>query len=82
MRRAALRDDVPLIPSLSDLLQREEDRHRSLIKVNKDPSLVEVIIEATRAVIGDLDKADTGLLFIVPVSQVYGLRKVGGKNNN
>jgi hypothetical protein len=67
---------------LSDLLQREEDRPRTLFTSIKDPSLIEVIVEATRAVIGDLDNADTELLFAVPVRQVYGLRKAVDKNNN
>ncbi len=55
--------------------------HRTLFTLIKDPSLIEVIVEATQAVIGDLDNKDTGVLFVVPVNQVYGLRKVGGKEN-
>ena len=82
VRRAALRDDLPLMPSLSNLLESDEDRHRTLFTLIKDPSLIDVIVEATQAVIGHLDNADTGLMFVVPVSQVYGLRKVGGKDNN
>jgi nitrogen regulatory protein PII len=82
VRRATLRDDLPLMPSLSDLLQRDEDHHRTLFTLIMDPSLIEVIVEATQAVIGDLDSKDTGLLFVVPVNQVYGLRKVGGTKNS
>jgi nitrogen regulatory protein PII len=81
VRRATLRDDLPLMPSLNDLLQRDEDRHRTLFTLIKDPSLIEAIVQATQAVIGDLDNKDTGVLFVVPVSQVYGLRKVGGMKN-
>jgi hypothetical protein len=36
---------------------------------------VDAIVQATQAVIGDLDRRDTGLLFVVPVSQAYGLHK-------
>ena len=35
VRRATLRDDVPLMPSLSDLLRREEDHHRTLFSLSK-----------------------------------------------
>ena len=79
VRRATLRDDLPLMPSLSDLLQRDEDRHRTLFSLIKDQSQIETIVQATQAVIGDLDNKDTGVLFVLPVSQVYGLRKVRGK---
>jgi nitrogen regulatory protein PII len=75
VRRAGIRDDVPLMPSLSDLLRRQEDHHRTLFSVVKDQSQVEAIAQATQAIIGELDRGHTGLLFCVPVSQVYGLHK-------
>jgi nitrogen regulatory protein PII len=75
VRRAGIRDDVPLMPSLSDLLRRQEDHHRTLFSVVKDQSQVEAIAQATQAIIGELDRGHTGLLFAVPVSQVYGLHK-------
>ncbi len=78
VRRAGIRDDVPLMPSLSDLLQREEDHHRTLFSIVKDESQIEAIVQATRAVVGKLDQENTGLLFVVPVSQVYGLRQREG----
>lgn len=81
VRRAGIRDDVPLMPSLSSLLRREEDHHRTLFSIVKDQSQIEAIVQATQAVIGDLDQENTGLLFVVPVNQVYGLRKIGRKEN-
>jgi nitrogen regulatory protein PII len=75
VRRAGIRDDVPLMPSLSDLFRRQEDHHRTLFSVVQDQSQVDAIAQATQAVIGELDRGHTGLLFVVPVSQVYGLHK-------
>ena len=75
VRRAGIRDDVPIMPSLSDLFRRQEDHHRTLFSVVKDQSQVEAIAQATQALIGELDRGHTGLLFVVPVSQVYGLHK-------
>ena len=75
VRRAGLRDDLPLMPSLSDLFRSEESRHRTLFSVLQDESQAEAIARATQALIGDLDEEHTGLLFVVPVSQVYGLRR-------
>ena len=74
VRRAGIRDDVPLMPSLSDLFRRQVEHHLTLFSVVKDQSQVDAIAEATEAVIGELDRGHTGLLFVVPVGQVYGLR--------
>lgn len=75
VRRAGIRDDMPLMPSLSDLFRRQEDHHRTLFSVVKNQSQVDAIARATQDVIGELDKGHTGLLFVVPVGQVYGLRE-------
>jgi nitrogen regulatory protein PII len=75
VRRAGIRDDVPLMPSLSDLFRRQEGHHRTLFSVVRDQSQVDAIVQATQTVIGDLDRRDTGLLFVIPVGQAYGLYK-------
>jgi nitrogen regulatory protein PII len=75
VRQAGIRDDVPLMPSLSDLFRRQEARHRTIFSVVKEQSQVDAIAQATVAVIGELDREHTGLLFVVPVSQVFGLHK-------
>ncbi len=81
VRRAGILDNVPLMPNLSDLLRREEDHHRTLFSIVKDESQIEAIVQATQAVIGELDQENTGLLFVVPVSQVYGLGKMSKEKN-
>jgi hypothetical protein len=63
------------MPGLSDLFRRQEDRHRALFSVIKDQPQVDAIVQATQAVVGELDRGHTGLLFVVPISQVYGLHK-------
>ncbi len=63
------------MPSLSDLFRRQEARHRTLFSVVQDQSQVDAIAQATQAIVGELDRGHTGLLFVVPVGQVYGLRK-------
>jgi nitrogen regulatory protein PII len=75
VRRANMGHDMPLMPSLSDLFRRQENRHRLLFSVVEGQSQVDAIAEATQAVIGRLDRGHTGLLFVVPTSQVFGLRK-------
>lgn len=75
VRQAGIRDDMPLLPSLSDLFRRQENCHRTLFSVVKDQSQVEAIVQATQSIIGEFDRGHTGLLFTVPVGQVYGLHK-------
>ncbi len=75
VRRAGLRDDMPLMPSLSDLLQSEEIHHRLLFSVVEEESTVDRMIAIVREVIGDLDEAHTGFLFVVPVLRAYGMGK-------
>ena len=77
VRQAALREDLPLMPSLSDLFKRTETHHRTLFSVVKDQDQIDAIVKATQSVVGDLEQADTGFLFVVPVSQVYGKSKLG-----
>ncbi len=76
VRRAGIRDDLPLIPSLSDLFMDSETQHRTLFTVVKSESQIEAIVKATKSVVGDLEQPDTGFLFVVPVSQVYGISKL------
>jgi nitrogen regulatory protein PII len=72
---AALREDIPLMPSLSDFYGSDEELSRTLFTIVKDDETVTNIIAATRAVVGDLDQPDTGLLVILPVEHTEGLEK-------
>ncbi len=72
VRRAALRDDLPLMPSLHDLLRGAESNHRTLFSVVDSQVQVDDLIAATQVVTGDLAQPDTGLMFVVPLLQVLG----------
>jgi nitrogen regulatory protein PII len=75
VRRAVLRDDLPLMPSLSDLLEGDEVHHRTIFSVVDDEDLVERMIESAQGFTGNLEEAHTGFLFTVPVSRAIGLGK-------
>ncbi len=75
--KAAARDDLPLIPSLRDLLASHELHHRTMFTVLEDEEALERIAQVTEQVVGDFSKPDTGLMFALPVSRVWGLRKLG-----
>ena len=77
MRRlqTMMRDDLPLMPSLRDLVVNEEIDHRTLFTVAPDETAVDRIVAATEGVLGDLSLPNSGFLFVVPVSRALGLRK-------
>ena len=73
IRRAGLRDDLPLIPSLQDMIEGEEVHHRMLFSVVDNQEMVDKMVAIDQKIIGNLEKPHTGFLFVVPVSQVHGL---------
>lgn len=74
---APFRDDLPLFPSVQDLLESTEAHHRTLWSVVSDDTDLEAIVRATEAITGSLDKPATGLIFALPIIKTWGLRRPG-----
>lgn len=70
-----LKDDLPLMPSLEDFFQQDENLHRTLISVVQERSIVDRIIRATQEILGDLNQPNTGILVVLPVLEAYGLNR-------
>jgi hypothetical protein len=77
-RARRLRDDLPLFPSVHDLLESTEDHHRTLWSVVDDALNLDAVVVATERILGPLDQPHAGLLVAVPVLKVWGLRKRSG----
>lgn len=75
VRKAGLRDDLPLFPNLQDLFENDEIQHRTLFSVVDDQGTVDLLVSAVLDITGDLDDPHSGFLFVVPVLQIYGLGK-------
>jgi nitrogen regulatory protein P-II 1 len=73
VRRSGVRDDIPLMPSLRNILATREVPHRTLLSVVDDQEKVDRMVAAAQEAVGNLDRPDTGFLFVVPVLQAYGL---------
>jgi nitrogen regulatory protein P-II 1 len=73
---AALRDDLPLMPSLSDFFVQNEELSRTIFTIIRD-DLVETIITVTEKVVGDLNKPGSGILIVLPTDSVHGLIEYG-----
>lgn len=74
VKRGWQRDDLPIMPSLRDIFQRDEVRHRTVFSVVEDETKVEAVVQATESVLGNLDNENNGFLFVLPVVRAYGLR--------
>lgn len=74
--KLGLNDDLPLMPSLEDFFQEEENMHRTFISIVRERMVVDRIIQATESVLGDLNQPNTGILVILPVLEAYGLDRV------
>lgn len=70
---AGLRDDLPLIPNLSAFLGQREEPSQTIFSVVAEQATVDAMIAAAQAIIGDLNQPNTGILFVLPVLQAYGL---------
>lgn len=73
--RHAMRDDLPLMPSLRNLLETEEYNHRTIFSIVDDDFDVDDLIRKTEARVGNFDEPDTGFLLVVPVAKVRGLKR-------
>jgi len=87
MRNSGIRDDIPLMPSLARLMQTREERHRTLFTVVEGEAMVDRIIAITEEILGSLEGPHNGVLFVLPVSRVVGLkggqsRAAKGKDNS
>ena len=74
-RARRLRDDIPLFPSVHDLLESAEDHHRTLWSIIDDRIDLEALVAATERIVGPLDQPHAGLIVALPVLKVWGLRK-------
>ncbi len=74
----ALREDLPLMPTLTSLFETGETLNRTIFTVIDGDELLEKVIAATQSVTGDLDSHGTGILVVLPVFRVIGL----GRNDD
>jgi nitrogen regulatory protein P-II 1 len=70
-----LRDDIPLIPSIEDLVSDEETLNRTLFTIVDNDAMVEKVVKVTQKIVGDLNLPNTGILCVIPLGKVYGLNR-------
>jgi hypothetical protein len=72
-RRVALREDLPIMPGIDDLLESSADQNHTLFTIVEDDQIANKIIDATLAVTGSLDVPNTGIITAWHVTRVIGL---------
>jgi hypothetical protein len=72
------RDDIPLFPSVHDLLDSTESHHRTVWSVVADDVNLDDLARATEKIVGPLDEPHTGILFAIPIVRSWGLRLKSG----
>lgn len=73
-----LRDDLPLFPNLKSLLEQEAVLNRTLFTMVETEEMVDQVVAVTQEIIGDLDQPNTGVLAVVPLARVYGIKRREG----
>lgn len=71
----ALREDMPLMPMISSLFEHDEVLNRTLFSMVEGDELVDKVVAATIATLGDLDEPNSGVMAVLPISRVYGLHR-------
>ncbi|MBW6473715.1 MAG: hypothetical protein K0B14_11355 [Anaerolineaceae bacterium] len=76
-QKFGLMEDFPLFPTMSEILDRVEDMDlsRTLFSVVESDEIVKNVLHHTQKVVGNLNKPNTGILIVLPVAQVYGLKE-------
>lgn len=76
LAREGARDDLPIFPSLTRLIARNETHHRTLFTVLPDRVPVERLFDATERVLGLLNRPNTGIIWALPVLAARGHERV------
>jgi nitrogen regulatory protein PII len=72
--RARSAEVLPGIMSMLQILRENEETSLIVLSVVDNDALVEKLVEATNAVLGDLMQPNTGVMFIIDVERAIGVR--------
>lgn len=67
------RDDLPLLPRIRDLLQSDDAPRKMVMSIVPDNTAGR-IVAVTEEIVGDLSEPGNGILAVLPVELVIGLR--------
>ena len=74
IRANAQKDNISIMPSLMSLLRTREEHHRTMFTVVDSDEMVDKLIEVTQSFVGNMMEPNKGVIFVLPVSRVVGMR--------
>ena len=74
IRANAQRDDLSIMPSIFSVMRSREEHHRTMFTVVNSDEMVDKLIEITQSFVGDITQPNKGVIFVLPVSRVVGMR--------
>ena len=74
IRANAQKDNVSIMPSIFSLMRPREEHHRTIFTVVDSDEMVDKLIEITQSFVGDMMRPNKGVIFVLPVSRVVGMR--------
>jgi len=77
-RKTALREDLPLIPRIEDILEHAKNSNYTLFTIVNGDEMVDKVVDATQRITGDLNLPNTGILIALQVAKAYGLDRKPG----
>lgn len=72
---SGIRDDLPLMPTMDDIMKKDEHQHRTVFSVVRDLETIERVKKVTQKITGPFEAENTGFFFVVPVMEALGLRE-------
>lgn len=69
--------DTEILPgtmSMLEILRNREETSLTLISLVRNDDMVDTLIDAAQNILGDLNRPDNGILFVVDVERAIGLR--------
>jgi hypothetical protein len=75
VRERLQREELPILPSIRDLVSGDDVPRKMILSVVPG-EVVDRLIKATEDTVGDLMRPGNGILFVLPLARVVGLREV------
>ncbi|MBN2305749.1 MAG: hypothetical protein JXQ72_14800 [Anaerolineae bacterium] len=82
LREQSKRLEIPLFVSMTRLMQQMEETNQTLMTVVDDDTMVDRLIDAASAILGDLCDANTGIAFVLDVARTFGVRPCRSTDKN
>lgn len=70
-----LPEDAPVLAGLKDLMSRSRPGNKTILSVIESPEKTEAVVNMVCGILGDVESAESGILFTVPVTRAVGLRR-------